>query len=522
MIIILLVMFILALLPIAFLIVALTVFKWEAYAAALGALVITLVEALFIWHMPVIDTVTAACEGFAMALWPIVIVIIAAVWVYNLTVHSGAMNTIKAQLMAVSSDRRVLTILIGWCFGGFLEGMAGFGSAVAIPASMLVALGLNPVTAILACLLANGVPTMFGSIGIPTNTLASLTGLNVIHLSMTQVIQVAPLVIATPFFMCMVVGGGKRSLKGMVPLLLVSSASFLVGEFVTAATIGADLAVVVGAVCALACTIAFALTMKDRPVPDEFAIDTLPQAGGAPQTVSLSEAVKAWSPYGLIFVVLLLTSPLFPFINGPLNAAQSTVNIYAGNPDATLTFKWINTPGVLILLCGIVGGLIQKVSFPEMFKVLGQTAKQMSKTVVTMLSVLGLAKVMIYSGMTGDISSFFVTTLGSFYPLVAPVLGALGTFVTGSGTSSSTLFGNVQLEAATAINANPYWLVAANSVGVSAGKMLSPQSIAIGSAACDVNGADSEIFSKVLPYFVGYLVAMMVICFVGASIFPVA
>ena len=135
-------MFILALLPIAFLIVALTALKWEAYAAALGALAVTAVEALLIWRMPAWNAVTAAAEGFAMALWPITIVIVAAVWVYNLTVHTGAMEVIKAQLMGVSSDKRVLTILIGWCFGGFLEGMAGFGSAVAIPASMLVALGM--------------------------------------------------------------------------------------------------------------------------------------------------------------------------------------------------------------------------------------------------------------------------------------------------------------------------------------------------------------------------------------------
>ncbi len=511
-------MFILALLPIAFLIVALTALTWEAYAAALGALAVTTVEALLIWRMPAWNAVTAAAEGFAMALWPITIVIVAAVWVYNLTVHTGAMEVIKAQLMGVSSDKRVLTILIGWCFGGFLEGMAGFGSAVAIPASMLVALGINPVTAILSCLLANGVPTMFGSIGIPTNTLATITGLDVVQLSTMQVVQVAPLVVATPFLMCLV-AGGKGALKGMVPLLCVTSLSFLAAEFVCASTIGADLAVIVGAVCSLVCTVAFALFQKDRPVPERYAIDNLDPDDAV--TVDLRSAVVAWSPFILIFVVLLLTSSLFPFISEPLASIKSTVNIYAGDPNATLTFKWINTPGVLILLCGVAGGLIQGCGWRDMVSVLGATARQMSKTVVTMLSVLAVAKLMGYSGMTSAISAFFVGTLGAFYPAIAPVLGALGTFVTGSGTSSSTLFGGVQLEAATAIGANPYWLVAANSVGVSAGKMLSPQSIAIGSAACDCNGEDSEIFSRVLPYFIGYVVVMMLVCFFGAPLFPV-
>ena len=277
----------------------------------------------------------------------------------------------------------------------------------------------------------------------------------------------------------------------------------------------------VGAVAALICTIGYALSQKKKPVPEDYTIDALPQ-GDDGEPIDATSALIAWSPFVLIFVVLLLTSPLFPGISAPLSSLSSTVNIYAGDPEATLTFKWLNTPGVLIFFCGIAGGLIQKVSFKDMMGVLGATAKQMSKTVITMLSVLAVAKLMGYSGMTSAISAFFVGTLGGLYPLIAPVLGALGTFVTGSGTSSSTLFGNVQLEAAQAIGANPYWLAAANSVGVSAGKMLAPQSIAIGSAACDCNGEDSTIFSRILPYFVLYVVLMMVWCYLGSFLFPAA
>jgi lactate permease len=506
-------MFILALLPIIWLIVALTALKWEAWSAALSALAVTIVEAFFVWSMPVLGIATAAVEGFAMAIWPITIVIIAAVFTYNLTVHTGAMETIKAMLTSVSSDKRVLVILIGWCFGAFMEGMAGFGTAIAIPASMLVALGLNPVTAILACLLANGVPTMFGSIGIPTTTMASLTGLSVTELSGTQVIAVAPFVIAVPFLMVMLVGGGFKALKGMVGLILVSGITFLVPEFFTAAYVGADLPVVVGAVCSLVCTFLYASRLKNRPVPEEMHLVAPPE-----HHISAREALVAWSPFILIFVVLLLTSPLVPAINAPLSSIASTINFYSGDPEATLTFKWINTPGVLIFICAIIGGLIQKCSWHDMGIVLGHTCKQMSKTVVTMLSVLGLAKIMGYSGMIADIAAFFVSALGSYYPLVAPLLGALGTFVTGSGTSSSVLFGNVQLQAAEAIGANPYWLVGANAVGVSAGKMLSPQSIAIGSAACDCDGKDGEIFSKILPYFIAFVVLMAIITYAGSFI----
>ena len=508
-------MFLLALTPIIWLVVALCGLHMEAYKASLGALLVAIVAAFLGWQMSVVNIATAALEGFAMAIWPIVIVIIAAVFTYNLTVHTGAMETIKHMLCGVSSDMRVLVLLIGWCFGGFLEGMAGFGTAVAIPASMLVALGLNPVTAILACLIANGVPTMFGSIGIPTTTLASITGIDAIQLASTQALQVFPFVVACPILMVMLVGGGTKALKGALPVTLVAGLSFAIPEVVAATFIGPALTDVVAAVASLVITFAFALSQKGKDVPQEYCLASQSQSGA---TETVAEQVRAWSPFILIFVVLLLTSKLFPFINTPLSSIATTANIYAGDPTATLTFTWINTPGVLIFICGIVGGLIQGCSFAEMGRVLADTCKQMSKTIVTMLGVLACAKIMGYSGMIASIAAFFVGTLGGAYPIVAPLLGALGTFVTGSGTSSEVLFGNVQLQAASSIGANPTWLVAANSLGTSAGKMLSPQNIAIGCAACGLVGKDGEIMGKIAKYAFGFAISMAALIYVGSLV----
>ena len=151
-----------------------------------------------------------------------------------------------------------------------------------------------------------------------------------------------------------------------------------------------------------------------------------------------------------------------------------------------------------------------------MLSVLGATVKQMSKTILTMLGVLSVAKIMGYSGMVASIAAFFVGSLGNFYPLVAPLLGALGTFVTGSGTSSEVLFGNVQLQAAQSIGINEIWLVASNSLGISAGKMISPQNVAIGCAACDLTGKDGEIISKIAPYAFAFVVLMMIMTYAGA------
>ena len=509
-------MFVLALLPIIWLVIALCGLHMEAWLASAGAFVVAAVCAMLGWQMSPVNMATAALEGFAMALWPIVIVIIAAVFTYNVTVHTSGMETIKAMLCSVSDDKRILTLLIAWCFGGFLEGMAGFGTAVAIPASMLVALGVSPVTSILACLIANGVPTMFGSIGIPTTTLASITGIDAFELATVQAVQVLPFVIVCPILMVMLVGDGPRALRGALPAALVSGLSFGLPMIAAAQFVGPTLADVVAATCALVATFLFALTKRGREVPAEYRLTGVHhyEGFGGPAL----QIVLAWSPFILILVALLLTSQLVPAIYEPLSSIATTVNIYAGDPTATLTFTWIDTPGVIIIVCGIIGGLIQGCSVRELVQVLLDTCRQMSKTILTMLGVLACAKIMGYSGMIASIAAFFVGTLGGLYPLVAPILGALGTFVTGSGTSSEVLFGNVQLQAAQSIGANETWLVAANSLGVSAGKMLSPQNIAIGCAACGLVGKDGEILGKIAAYAFGFAVAMAALVYAGSLV----
>jgi len=504
--------FVLALSPVIWLVISLCVLKQEAYVASLEALLVGVIVAGLYWHMDGYDVFTAAAEGFLFALWPIVIVIIAAVFTYNVTVHTGAMETIKGMLCGVSADRRVLTLLIAWCFGGFLEGMAGFGTAIAIPASMLLALGVDPIEAILACLIANGMPTMFGSIGIPTTTLASITGIDAIELGTVQALQSFPFVVACPFLIVMLVGHGPRAVKGVLPVTLAAGLSFAIPEVLAAHFIGANLPDVVASVVSLGVTFAVALGMRRREVPTEQALDVPAQEG----TLTAGEALRAWSPFILVFVVLLLTSKLFPAIAEPLSSIKTEAVIYSGEGAATLTFTWVNTPGVLIFACGVVGALIQGCGPQEIAQVLGQTVQQMAKTIITMLGVLGVAKIMGYSGMIAAIAAFFVGTLGGAYPLVAPVLGALGTFVTGSGTSSELLFGNVQVEAARAIGVDATWLAAANSLGTGAGKMLAPQSIAIGTAACGLTGADGQILARIARYAFGFLVFMALLVFVGS------
>lgn len=503
--------FILGLCPILWLIFALTALKWPTFKAAFGSLVISAVLAIAIWQQPALDTATAALEGFLMALWPIVVVIIAAVFTYNLSLRTRGMEVIKQMITSVSSDKRILVLLIAWCFGGFMEGMAGFGTAIAIPASMLAGMGFDPLFSCLVCLIANGVPTPFGSIGIPTVTLANLVGLENTILAFTQTLQLAPFMILCPFLIVMVTGKGFKALKGVSFITLMTGLSFVIPQMIVSKFVGAELAVVVGSVCSLIVTILLAMKKEADP---EYAMKIAQS-----EKITMNKALKAWSPFIFIFIFLLSTSKLVTPINTYLAQFATTATIYSGENPGSLTFTWINTPGVWIFLSAIIGGKIQGAKFRDFKIVFIATVKQMSETIITMLCVLGCAKIMGYSGMIASIASFAIAVTGSFYPFVAPWIGCLGTFVTGSGTSSGVLFGAVQSNAAASLNANPYWIVALNSLGVAAGKMLSPQSIAIALSSVDGKGQDSKLLSMILPYGLVFMILMSFVAYFGQMLF---
>ena len=478
--------FILGLLPIIWLVIALCGLKWPGYKAALGALIIAAVEALTYFGFSMSDTLTSILEGFAFAMWPIVIVIIAAVFTYNLSLRTGSIDMIKKLLTSVSADKRILVLLIGWSFGGFMEAMAGFGTAVAIPTV-----------------------TLATNLGLENNLIAFATSC-----------ALSVLIILTPFVMVYILGkstkGKSSAFKGIVPVVLVSGLSFLIPEMVVSYFVGAELAGVAASVISLVCTILASMKFTNPDtIPDEYRLEV---KKGSP--LKVGKTLQALSPFVLIFVVLLLTSNLVPPIHDALSSFATSVKISTFKNASMTTFTWINTPGVLIILCAIVGGFIQKAKVSEMVAVFIATLKQMMFTILTMLFILATARVMQYSGMIAAVAALF-SVFGPVYPFFAPMLGALGTFVTGSGTSSSALFGSVQMSTAASIGANKYWLVAANSLGVATGKMMAPQSIAIGLVAVDEAGRDGELLKKVLPYAALFIIISALVCFFGQYIWAI-
>lgn len=529
----------LAIVPILWLIIALTVLKMPGHKACISALVVGAIMALTLWHMPATDCLTSAIEGFAVALWPIILVIIAAIFTYNLSLKTGAMEIIKQMLTSVSADKRILILLVGWCFGGFLEGMAGFGTAIAIPASMLAGMGMNPIEACIVCMIANMFPTAFGSVGIPTVTLQAITGLHMLPLAFTTVFQMVPFMILSPFLMVIAGGGGPKALKGVVGITLVSGVSFVVPELIVSYFLGPELTVIVGCVVSLVCTFLMAKARKNKPIPAEYDMNNIvsgalaknePEQSKASGTIANTESEQskpaamklsvALMPFILIFVFLLLTSKLVPPINSFLSSFKSTLQISSAHGAGKISFAWINTPGVLIFIAAILGSIVQKANGKMMREAFTGTMKQMSKTIITIMAVLAVAKIMTYSGMISDMAHLFVTLTGHYYPFVAPIIAAIGAFVTGSGTNTEVLLGTLQTAAAQQIHISQYWLAAANSLGAGIGKVISPQCIATAVAAVSLVGQDSKVLRAMIKWtLITLVIACLVIGF-GVSLTP--
>ncbi|MBP2031774.1 lactate permease [Clostridium algifaecis] len=508
--------FLLAMLPIIWLIVALGKLKMPGHKACSIALVITIILAVGFWKLNVVYTASAVLEGLLNALWPICLVIVAALFTYNLTLRTGAMESIKKMLAGVSIDKRVLVLLIGWGFGNFMEGMAGFGTAVAIPASMLAGVGLNPFSAVVACLVANSTPTAFGSVGIPLVTLSSVTGVTSHVLAANTVMIEVIITFISPFLMVCIVGGGIKALKGALPITLISALSFVLPWYVTAVVVGAELPNIVGSICCMACTVIAAKIFNKKPA-DEYCIGAKDKKEGE-ESLSFGKAVQAWSPFILIFIFLLITSTLCPAINHLIAKYKTVAVVYAGKGGGKLTFSWVNTPGVIIFVAAIIGGIIQHAKASTMLDVLLDTLKANWKAMATICAVMAVAKVMGYSGMIADIAGLLVVATGRAYPAISPLIGAIGAFVTGSGTSTSVLFGGLQAKTATSLGLSASWMGAANVLGAGIGKMICPQSIAIGVTAVNKSGSESKILGSVFKYFLLYVILGGIICFVGTLI----
>ena len=503
-------MFIQGLAPILWLIVALSVLKLPAWKACPVALIIAFLVAWQCFDMQLTDVITGTLEGAAMAVWPILGVIVSAIFAYNLTVHTGGMDKIKDMLSSLSTDKRMLILIIAWGFGSFLECMSGFGTAVAIGASMLVTVGVKPVSAVVVCLLSNAAMSSYGSVGLPLTTLANLTGFDSLQIASYTTIQLGVMVLLMPFIMLLSFDGTK-ALKEMIPACIIGGFGFFVPSLAAALTLGASLAGIAGAVGAMGAMIIYA---KKFPVHNpEYEIDDFDENF----SITPTEAVRAWLVFILIFVFLIICS--IPAIAVVLKTVVTKVMIYTGPNAAPTSFQWITTP-TIILVSAVLSGLINGASFGDMAKVLNRTVKTLIPTFITIITIIATARIMGYSGMTMAVATTTVAATGTLYPLIAPVIGSIGAFITGSATSSCVLLGKLQVDSALAIGASENvqaWIAAANAAGSCVGKIISPQSIAIGAAAVGAFGVEGNIMKLAVKVYLPFIVMIGCVIYFGQT-----
>lgn len=508
---------VIALIPIVWLVISLGVFHVRGDVACAIGFVGAIVLSILGFNFSFINSITAGMDGIMMAIWPIIYVIISALFIYNISKKSGGLDTIMSMLTSITKDMRILVLILAWGLGGFLEAVAGFGTSVAIPASILIILGMNPLKAAVVCLIANTAPTAFGAVGLPITTLAKVTGLGSTELSYFVAIQLFFLIMIIPFVLVLLTSGkGLKSFKGNGVLFstFMAGFTFAVPQIFITKYMGPELPSIVGAII---CILSLVFITRLYASKEQEATPQ-PDTNTDTETKTTGDKIKAWLPFILVFVLIIFTSSLFPSIKDALANVKTSFHFYNGLGAKPVDIDWLSSPGTLILLSSFIGGAIQGLSLKQMFSVLFDTIKQLTKTIVTVCAIVGLSKVMGYSGMIATIAISLVKLTGPFYPVISPIIGVLGIFITGSDTSANVLFGALQVQAANALSVNPYWLAAANMAGATAGKMISPQSIAIATGATKLEGQEGVLLKKALPYCVMYTLVLCVIIFVLGKI----
>ena len=509
----------LSVLPIILLIILMTVFKVRGDKSALLAVLSSVLIAIF--AVPHLNGFTppsgfganyvfwALVEGVLKAILPILLVILMALFSYNVLLESKQIDVIKQQFTNISSDKRIQVLLIVWGFGGLLEGMAGFGTAVAIPAAILISLGFTPRFSALVSLIGNSVATGFGAVGIPVISLAkevygsTVTAEQAHAIAGDVVIQLAFLMFLVPFVILTLTDTAKKYIVPNIILSMVLGGLSLVVQFLAAYFIGAETPAILGSIACIVFIVLYAKFKEKQNAPSN-------------KMLSGQQMAKAWAVYGFILLFILLASPLSGPINGFLKStlvSKIHLPIYAAGK--AFSFGWLSNAGLMLFLGAFIGGLIQGVSASRLFQILGTTLVKMKSSGITVISLVAMSSVMSHSSMIAVIANGLVDATGSFYPLFAPLVGAIGTFATGSDTSSNILFGKLQATVADQMGMNKAWLAAANTAGATGGKIISPQSIAIATAACEQQGQEGAFLRSAMPYALVYVIlaGITVYCF---------
>lgn len=509
-----------AAIPIIFIFWALIIKKIIGYLASLLTVTLAVLIAIIVYQMPIKLALLSTAHGVMYGLFPICWIIIAAVFLYNIIVKSGQFEIIKNFMASITSDRRLQALLIAFSFGSFLEGTAGMGTPVAITAAMLVGLGFNPLYAAGICLIANTAPVAFGGVGIPITVASQVSGIPEMAISQMVGRTLPFLSLIVPFYLVFLISGFKRAIE-VFPAILVTGLSFAFFQWFSSNYMGPMLPDVIASLASIVCLMVMLKFWKPKSIwrfKDEPAPTLKTNV-----TYSNGQIIKAWSPF-IILTIIIIAWGLQPvkdalnslgFIKLDIPGLHNVIMSVEGRNLLPQTFKfnYLSASGTAIIISAIVSIPIFGMRFCDSIKLFFSTLNQLKFPAITIASILGFAYITNNSGMSISMANALAST-GILFPFFAPILGWLGVFITGSDTSSNALFGKLQHATANTLGVDPVVTVAANATGGVSGKMISPQSIAIGAASVGLVGKESELFRFTVKHS---LIMLIVICLITLS-----
>jgi lactate permease len=516
--------------PLAMLFVMLGVLRLRAWMASLLSLGVALAIAVAVYRMPIDQALLAGSEGAVFGFFPILWIVINAIWVYQMTVQTGHFDVLRHSFASISDDHRIQAIIIAFSFGALLEALAGFGAPVAVTSVMLLALGFKPLKAAVLALVANTAPVAFGAMATPIITLGKVSGLSSDALGAMVGRQTPIMAVFVPLTL-VAIADGRRGIRETWPAALTAGVVFGIGQYATSNFVSVPLADVVASLLSAGAVVL--LLRVTRPQTARRAAVVASGAGDAPspefeadpeRPESRAEVARAYAPYAIIIAIFVLCQ--IPVVKKYLENATVIVHwpglhlLTAKGTPSTLpnfTFNLLTTPGTQMLVAGIVSMVVLRLSVAGAIKAYGATLYQLRWAIVTVMAVLALAFVMNASGQTITLGTWMAGA-GSAFALLSPILGWLGVAVTGSDTSSNSLFGALQVTAAAKAGLSPLLMAAGNSSGGVLGKMISPQNLAIAAAAVDVHGKEGDIFRRVFLWSLVFLVFICVLSGLQTSV----
>ena len=541
-----------ALIPIIFFFLALAVFRLKGSVAGTITVILALLVALFLYQMPVTLALSSAIYGFFYGLWPIAWIIIGAVFLYKVTVKTGQFDIIRSSILSLTQDQRLQMLLVGFAFGTFLEGAAGFGAPVAITAALLVGLGFKPLYAAGLCLIVNTAPVAFGAMGIPIIVAGQVSGVET-HAISQMVGRQLPFIVPIVLVWIMAIMDGWRGVRETFPAIVVGGGSFAIAQFLTSNYIGPELPDITAAIASLvSLTLLFKVWQPKHIFRFENQVDGKNQMGDTksvsaplPTThYSPAQIIKAWMPFVILTAMVSLWS-IKPFkdlfvkgkngqpdgalvdmvmsINVPYlhNAVQKLPPVVTKITDyaAIYKFDWFSATGTAIMLAAIISIVMLKMRPKQALSTFGETINELRTPIYSIGMVLAFAFIANYSGLSATLALALAHT-GKAFTFFSPFLGWLGVFLTGSDTSANALFAALQATTARQIGVPEVLLVAANTSGGVTGKMISPQSIAIACAATGLVGKESDLFRFTVKHSIIFTIMMGVLITLQAYVVP--